>query len=128
MPFSARSIIKPTILFCLFSTRLIFSLLLRIGISTMRHVLGNFFTLYNIKALKTCIIVYKFFRLYVRRIRRISRTNRVPKIAFKINRNYPNSIVHIVRGSSMSDQHATFSLIRSSSVYQCQPLDRPTPS
>lgn len=58
----------------------------------------------------------------------LPRTNRVPKIAFKINRNYPNSIVHIVWGSSMSDQHATFSLIRSSSVYQCQPLDRPTPS
>lgn len=38
----------------------------------MRHVLGNLFTLYNIKALKAYIIVYKFFRLYVRRIRRIS--------------------------------------------------------
>lgn len=64
--------IKPTILFRLFSTRVIFSLPLRIGISTMRHVLGDFFTLYSIKALKTCVIVYKFFRLYVRRIRRIS--------------------------------------------------------
>lgn len=32
----------------------------------------RFFTLYYIKALKACVIVYKFFRLYVRRIRRIS--------------------------------------------------------